>query len=83
MASLADPGVDKNANVFARLKIHSSNFYFTIHRDCSSFSTLSIMNMELLQSTPYLEHASRNVISISMMRLDRYSRMLARASIKK
>nr|CAH0103828.1 unnamed protein product [Daphnia galeata] len=37
-------------------------------KDCSSFSTLSIMNMELLQSTAYLEqtYTSRNVISISV-----------------
>lgn len=36
--------------------------------DVSSFSTLSIMNMELLQSTPYLEqtYASRNVISLAV-----------------
>nr|CAG4635921.1 EOG090X00M6 [Eubosmina coregoni] len=36
--------------------------------DVSSFSTLSIMNMELLQSTPYLEqtYASRNAISLAV-----------------
>jgi hypothetical protein len=32
-----------------------SHFDFIIHRDCTSFSTLSIMNMKLLQSTPYPE----------------------------
>ena len=32
-----------------------SHFDFIIHRDCTSFSTLSIMNMELLQSTPHSE----------------------------